>query len=135
MAGPEEDKQAIRDVMAQWRRLSAAGDADGLLALLTDDVVFLTPNNPPMDKKRFEQGFRGFAGKASIDAEQEVKDLRVSGDLAYSWSYLRVTFTPHGGKPIVNEGNVLTVLRKEDGRWRIARDANLMPYAGNPDKK
>ena len=88
-----------------------------------------------MDKKRFEQGFRGFAGKASIDAQQEVKDLRVSGDLAYAWSHLRVTFTPHGGKPIVNEGNVLTVLRKEDGRWRIARDANLMPYAGNPDKK
>ena len=135
MTGPEEDKKAILELMAQWRRHSGEGDVEGLLALLTDDVIFLTPNNPPMDKQRFEQGFRGFAGKASIDAQQEVKDLRVSGDLAYSWSHLRVTFTPHGGKAIVKEGHVLTVLRKEGGRWRIARDANLMPYAGNPDKK
>jgi uncharacterized protein (TIGR02246 family) len=131
----KDDQAAIRELMAKWRRLSGEGDVEGLLALLTDDVVFLTPNNPPMDKQKFEQGFRSFAGKVSIDAQQEVKDLRVSGDLAYSWSYLRVTFTPHGGKQIVNEGNVLTVLRKEGGRWRIARDANLMPYAGNPDKK
>ena len=133
--GAHDDEVAIRELMAQWRRLSSEGDVEGLLALLTDDVVFLTPNNSPMDKKKFEEGFRSFAGKASIDAQQEVKDLRVSGDLAYSWSHLRVTFTPHGGKQIVNEGHVLTLLRKEGGRWRIARDANLMPYAGNPEKK
>ena len=135
MPGAQDDNAAIRELMAQWRRLSSEGDVEGLLALLTDDVVFLTPNNPPMDKRKFEEGFRGFAAKASIDAQQEVKELRVSGDLAYSWSHLRVTFTPQGGKPIVNEGHVLTVLRKEGGRWRIARDANLMPYAGNPEKK
>jgi uncharacterized protein (TIGR02246 family) len=128
------DEQAIRELMAEWRRLSAEGNADGLLALLTDDVVFLTPGNPPMGKQQFEAGFRGFAAKASIRSEQEVKDLRVSGDFAYTWSHLRVTFTPRDGKPIVNEGHVLTVLRKEGGRWRIARDANLMPYAGNPNK-
>ena len=129
------DEAAIRELMARWRRLSSQGDVDGLLDLLTDDVVFLTPNNAPMGKEQFEQGFRGFSAKASIDPQQEVKDLRVSGDLAYAWSHLRVTFTQQGSKPVVTEGNVLTVLRKDGGRWRIARDANLMPYAGNPDKK
>ena len=99
------DEQAIRDLMAKWRRLSAEGNADGLLGLLTDDVVFLTPGNPPMGKQQFEAGFRGFAAKASIQSQQEVKDLRVSGSLAYSWSHLRVTFTPRDGKPIVNEGH------------------------------
>jgi ketosteroid isomerase-like protein len=40
---------------------------------------------------------------------------------------LRVEVTPPGGEPVVRSGYTLTVLRKErDGRWVIARDANLL---------
>jgi ketosteroid isomerase-like protein len=35
--------------------------------------------------------------------------------------------TPPGGKPVRRAGYTLTILRKEpDGRWRLARDANLL---------
>jgi ketosteroid isomerase-like protein len=35
--------------------------------------------------------------------------------------------TPPGGAPLRRAGPTLTILRKEaDGRWRLARDANLM---------
>jgi ketosteroid isomerase-like protein len=40
---------------------------------------------------------------------------------------LRVEVTPPGGPTVVRSGYTLTVLRKEsDGRWVIARDANLL---------
>ena len=55
------DEQQIRELMAEWRRLTAEGNLDGLLSLLTDDVVFLTPGNPPITRERFAKGFQAFA--------------------------------------------------------------------------
>lgn len=121
--------------MSSWRRASRDGDVGALLQMVEDDVVFLTPGNPPIGRKEFEAGFRKFSAKATIDTEQDIRELKVAGDFAYAVSHLRVTMTPkQGGKPLVTEGHVLTVFRRSGGRWRIARDANLMPQAGNPDK-
>jgi ketosteroid isomerase-like protein len=38
-----------------------------------------------------------------------------------------MTITPPGGAPMRRAGYTLTILRKgSDGRWRLARDANLL---------
>jgi uncharacterized protein (TIGR02246 family) len=124
----KSDEQQIRDLMAEWSRRTAAGDVEGVLALMTDDAVFLTPGNPPMTKADFAAGFRSFAGKVEIEATQNVKDLQVSGDLAYAWSHLSVAMTnlETGGRT-ERIGHVLTVFRKTpSGEWLLARDANLM---------
>ena len=42
------DEQAIRDLIANWARASAAGDLPQILSAMSEDVVFLTPGNPPM---------------------------------------------------------------------------------------
>jgi ketosteroid isomerase-like protein len=31
-----------------------------------------------------------------------------------------------GGQPITRAGYTLTIVRKQDGRWRFARDANML---------
>lgn len=131
----QSDEQAIRDLMARWRERARDGDVDALVDMLADDVVFLTHSNPPFGRKEFAAGFGHVASKVTIDTQQEIKEIRVSGDLAYTLSHLRVTMTPKdGGAPLVNAGHALTVFRKEGGRWRLARDANLMPGAGKPDR-
>ena len=122
--------------MAEWRRLTAEGNLDGLLLLLTDDVVFLTPGNPPMTKQDFAKGFREVSGKARIEATQDVKEIRASGDIAAAWSHLTVVLTPkEGGKTSEASGYVLTVFRRSAAdKWLLARDANLVAGAGNPDR-
>jgi len=124
-------------VMDEWRRLTAQGDLDGLLALTTYDVVFLTPGNPPIRRKEFAEGFRQVSAKARIESTQDVRDIRVSGDIAYAWSELSVVLTPHdeaGGK-WENSGHVLSVFQRSGtGKWLLARDANLMAGAGKPDR-
>jgi ketosteroid isomerase-like protein len=51
----------------------------------------------------------------------------VQGDWAFARSYLQVAMTPPGQDTVRRAGWVLSILRKgNDGRWRIARDANLM---------
>jgi uncharacterized protein (TIGR02246 family) len=126
------DKQQIRQLMDTWRERTATGDLDAVLALMTDDAIFLTPGNPPMSKTDFADGFRKLAGRVRIEATQEVKDLHTSGDIAYAWSYLRVAMTSlETGAMNERAGYVLTVFRKSaGGTWRLARDANLI--AGQP---
>jgi uncharacterized protein (TIGR02246 family) len=122
--------------MAEWRRLTAEGDLNGLLSLLSDDVVFLTPGNPPITKNDFAKGFREVSAKARIEARQDVKEIRVSGDMAAAWSKLTVVLTPNnGGTTSEASGYVLTVFhRSPAGTWLLARDANLVAGAGNPDR-
>jgi uncharacterized protein (TIGR02246 family) len=130
-------EQEIRQVMDEWRRLTAQGDLDGLLALTTYDVVFLTPGNPPIRRKEFAEGFRQVSAKARIESTQDVRDIRVSGDIAYAWSELSVVLTPNddAGKKWENSGHVLSVFhRSATGKWLLARDANLMTGAGKPER-
>jgi hypothetical protein len=37
--------------------------------------------------------------------------------------------TPPGAAPMRRAGYTLTILRKEQGKWRLARDANLLAAA------
>lgn len=83
--------------MEEWRRRMATGDVDGLLALTTDDVVFLTPGNPPFGKAEFAEGFRKVSAKARIAARQDVKEIHVSHDVAYAWSHLTASITAKDG--------------------------------------
>ncbi|HUQ27164.1 MAG TPA: SgcJ/EcaC family oxidoreductase [Usitatibacter sp.] len=129
------EEGAIRELLATWKRATREGNVQALLDMLTDDVVFLTPGNAPFGKKQFEAGFLQVSVQSRIDVEQQVEELRCVGDFAYALSFLRVTVTPKvGGNGVNTEGHVLSVFRKEGGRWKIARDANLMPQAGNPNK-
>jgi len=130
------DEQQIRELMAEWRRLTAEGNLDGLLSLLTDDVVFLTPGNPPISKEHFAKGFQEVSAKARIVAIQDVKEIRASGDIATAWSHLTIVLTSkHGGKTSEASGYVLSVFqRSPSGKWLLARDANLVAGAGNPDR-
>jgi uncharacterized protein (TIGR02246 family) len=130
------EEQQILHIMDEWRRLTAEGDVDGLLSLVADDVVFLTPGNPPAGKQDFANGFRQVSAKARIESTQVVREIKNSGDIAYAWSHLSVVLTPKdGGNSWQNSGYALTVFRKSSsGKWLLARDANLMTGAGNPNK-
>jgi len=52
----------------------------------------------------------------------------VLGDWAYLRSRLTVTVIAEAGEPLLRRsGYTLSILRKEpDGRWLLARDANLL---------
>jgi len=44
----EDDEQAIRRLVATWLAASKAGDTATVAGLMAEDVVFLTPGQPPM---------------------------------------------------------------------------------------
>jgi len=123
------DEQEIRQLVATWMSATKAGDLATVLSLMTDDVVFLVAGQQPFGKQQFAAAMKPPASGVSmpmIDGHSEVQEIRISGDYAYMWARLNVEVTPPGGATVKRSGHTLSVLRKEGGRWRLARDANLL---------
>ena len=121
-----EDERAIRGVVDRWFAVSKAGDVAAVLELMTDDVVFMTHGREPFGKAEFAATSREMA-KAAMDGTSEIVELRVLGYWAYLRNRIDLTVTPPGSAPVRRSGYTLTILRKEpDGRWRLARDANML---------
>jgi|SRR6185369_8280332 len=123
------DEQEIRQLVATWMSATKAGDLATVLSLMTDDVVFLVAGQQPFGKQQFAAAMKPPASGVPmpmIDGHSEVQEIRISGDYAYMWARLNVEVTPPGGATVKRSGHTLSVLRKEGGRWRLARDANLL---------
>ena len=63
----------------------------------------------------------------------DIQEITVAGDWAFMWTKLRVVATlPDGSPPVERAGHTLTVLHKQQGRWLLARDANLLAPVPKP---
>ena len=121
-----DDENAIRELVDTWLDASKSGDLPSVLSLMTDDVVFMVPGREPFDKAAFASAFAAMKD-AEIEGRSEIQEIQVLGAWAYLRNYLDMTVTPPGGEPVRRSGYTLTILRKgADGRWRLARDANLL---------
>ena len=131
----QSDEQQIRQLVQTWLEATQAGDTETVLNLMTDDVVFLLPNQQSMvGKAAFAAAAAAMAGQGApkFAGTSEIQEIQLRGDWAFMWTRLKVVATPPAGKPVPRAGFTLSVLRKEHGQWRIARDANILsPVAGD----
>src|SRR6266849_8605017 len=124
-----EDERAIRELVDTWLAASKAGDLATVLSLMTDDVIFMVPGRKPFGKEAFAAASEGMKS-VRIEGSSDIQEIQVIGDWAYLRNYLEVTMTPDGGSPVRRSGYTLTILRKKpNGKWVLARDANLMTLA------
>lgn len=129
-----DDEKAIRELIRTWLEATESGDLDRILALTTDDVVFLTPGRPAFGKEAFAAASRASAGRFAIRPTGEVEEVEVRGDSAFCRTRLEVSIRPAGGGEETRvSGHTLTVYRKQpDGRWLLARDANMLAPEPRP---
>jgi uncharacterized protein (TIGR02246 family) len=121
-----EDERQIRKLIESWIAASNARDLPALMDMMTDDVVFMTPGRAPFGKAEFAADV-GRMKSVAIDARVEVQEIEIFGPRAYVRNHIQVELTSPGQAPKRVSGYAMSVLRKEaDGRWRIARDANLV---------
>ncbi len=123
------DEKAIREVIGRWHDRTAAGDVEGVLELIAEDAVFLTPGHPPIEgRARFETGLRKVLATHRIESTGNVREVVVAGDLAYCVTDLTVRMTPQsGGEANVRSGYAMSIFRRRpDGTWQLSRDANLL---------
>ena len=127
----DRDEQEIRALVRTWMEHSKTGRYEEVLELMTEDAVFLQPGKPPMiGKAQFAEALKiashAQKGAVTFDGKSEIREVRVMGEWAFMWTHLILTIRAPGDPPMTRTGHTLTVLRKEDGRWKLARDANLL---------
>ncbi len=122
------DEDAIRALIATWLSETRAGNVDAVLELIDPEAVFLIAGQPPMvGRAAFADSLRMVLADHAIDSNSIVDEVMVSGELAFSRSRLEVTITSrHGQTPMRRSGHTLSVFKKEGGKWRLIRDANML---------
>ena len=125
----QDDEREIRQLVSTWMTASKAGDVETVLSLMADDVVFLVPGRPVMRKTDFAAAARARSGKdaSQIDGSSEIQEVKILGDWAFMWTRLTVVVMPPGGaESVTRAGHTLTILKKQNGKWLLARDANML---------
>ncbi|HUG22006.1 YybH family protein [Piscinibacter sp.] len=123
----QNDEKQIRMLVATWMAATQAGDVDTLLSLMAEDAVFLAPGRPPMRKSEFEAAAKAGRAPPPFDGTSDIEEIKVLGDWAFMRTRLTVVATPADGSPPTElAGHTLTILRKDGGKWLLARDANLL---------
>jgi uncharacterized protein (TIGR02246 family) len=125
---PEEDRKAIADLQRRDIEANMALDTEKLLALRTDDVVYLVPGRAPLvgqDALRKYLGeIRGqLADWDMLAYEENWQEVRVVGDFAYEWGTVNIRARQEGERRESEaRRNVMQVLRRQpDGDWKISR--------------
>lgn len=126
----QSDEQEIRQLVTTWMTATKAGDVETVLSLMADDVVFLLPGRPPMiGKSAFAAAARAQSNQQApqFDGTSEIQEIKVFGEWAFMWTKLSVVITPAGGAPsMTRAGHTLSILKKQNGKWVLARDANML---------
>ena len=121
-----EDERAIRQLVATWMDATRRGDTETVRSLMTDDIIFMVPNQKPFGKEAFADPPAG-TPMPKIEGDAEILELQLMGDWAYIRNYIDVRFTLPDGNSMRHAGHTLSILRKSaDGKWRLYRDANLV---------
>ncbi len=125
----QNDEEQIRQLVSTWMAATKSGDAETILSLISEDAIFLVTGQPVMRKSDFAAAAAAQSGEDApqFDGECEIQEIKVLGDWAFMWAKLTVVVTPpDGGKTITRAGHTLSILKKENGKWVIARDANML---------
>ncbi|MBT6146159.1 MAG: nuclear transport factor 2 family protein [Gemmatimonadetes bacterium] len=103
-----------------------SNDTEKLLAVVTDDVVYIAPNSPAIvGKSEVGPWVAGYFAAFDTRWEKTTLEFVVSGDWAFErYAYKVVDTLRDGGETFTDTGNGINIYHLEaDGVWRVARDA------------
>lgn len=120
----QAEVEAIRHVFEQFDSTANAGQAEEWMSLLTEDVIWMIPNQTSLVGKQAVRGrVEPFFANLNMHHVTNVDEVRVAG----KWAYMRGTYNfrfaqKAGGAPTDDAGKIVYLLeRQPDKTWRITR--------------
>src|SRR5215472_17642450 len=112
-----DDERSIRNLIDTWMKASAAGDANTVVSLMADDVIFMVPGREPFGKDAFRAASEQMQGMR-MSGTNDIREIEILGDWAYIRNHIDLTITPPSGNAVHRSGYTLSILRKQaDGQW------------------
>jgi ketosteroid isomerase-like protein len=124
-ARPATDATANQAFAAYVKAINS-NNVDSLLAMLTEDVVFLSPHEPVLvGKKALRPWAEAYLGAFRIHWDKTSLEFVVAGEWAFErYAYKSTDTSKSGGAVTKDTGKGLVIYHHDpDGKWRVARDA------------
>lgn len=120
------DREAITALREREMTLFGSGNVEDMLAVLTDDVVVMPPNEAAIvGKEAARSWFQSMIQQFKIEGTySSASDLTINGDWAFERMAFTLKLTPTGGGAAIEDvGKGFHVYRRQsDGSWKIAQD-------------
>lgn len=128
--GPLRDAEAAPSTDAQqaheaYTAAINSNNLQSLMAMFTDDIVFLSPNEPTVAGKPAVRAWCAAYLKAfKIHWDKTVSEFIVAGDWAFErYAYKQSDRAIEGGALVTDTGKGLIIYHRDsDAKWRVARD-------------
>jgi uncharacterized protein (TIGR02246 family) len=134
----QADRDGVQKAGDEYIAALNAGDLDRWLKWVTDDIVWLPPDGPPVKGKAAVRAFvkKNFFGEMRYDEKYSIDELEVYGGFAYTLCSIWGHVTPKaGGEKMAFRGTVTSTWRRgPDGAWRVARNMATIDAAPKPPK-
>jgi ketosteroid isomerase-like protein len=117
---------AARQAHEAYTAAINSNNLDSLIAMVTEDVVFLSPNEPVVVGKAAVRAWSEAYLKAfTIHWDKTVSEFIVAGEWAFErYAYKQNDKPAGGGAPVTDTGKGVIIYHHDaDGKWRAARDA------------
>ncbi len=119
----EDEKYAIEATLMNYEAALNASDVDGVLALYTEDGVFMPTEGPTAaGKEQIRTAYEHVFGAIKLDIAFTVDEIVLSGNFAFARTLSRGEVTVLAEDLTLPEENrELFVLKKTGDEWQIAR--------------
>ena len=120
----------IRRLYTRWFAAMENGDVDGFLRLVTDDVVLKGPAAPAIHGKvSLRRSLEAFHARFTERVDYSVEEIGMADDWAFARIREEIALRPKTGNERMKlHGMHLSILRREDDEWRIARDVSSLDH-------
>jgi ketosteroid isomerase-like protein len=116
------DVQAVTQTVEAFAKAMNAGDADGLVAMMTDKTIYADNHFPvAVGKTAVQPMYAAQFSQFNAEFEAPVDEVRVAGDMAVSRGNWKIKLTPKaaGLAPITDSGSWMALSsRQADGSWK-----------------
>ncbi|MFC2126582.1 YybH family protein [Bacteroidota bacterium] len=119
------DLKEIENLREQDIHYSIGRNTEGLLSLWTEDGVLLLHDQEPIIGIRKIKEYLNAAKRDDIEITRykfDFKETRIMADFAYEWGYYDHQYRDAKSQKLIDvKGNIMRILRKDHGTWKVAR--------------
>jgi uncharacterized protein (TIGR02246 family) len=125
----DSDASKLAALWEAWNAALKASDANGLVALMTDDVVFVQGNGQCVcGKKEFQSDIANSLGRFDFDRRYLPAETVVVGKWAIEIRKLETTLTTvrEGIQVHTSSRSLIVFVRQADASWKVTRVLELL---------
>ena len=117
------EKAAIESLLKSYEKALNSSDAASVLELYTEDGVFMPSEAPTSVGKEAVEGAYNFVfSQIKLNIEFTIEEIEIEGSLAIARTISKGTVEVlAAGITAPEENRELFVLKKKNGKWKIAR--------------